>query len=77
MQSREAEGQLKPSVGRIVHVTDDDNGECLAAIVTGTYSDSDNIDALVMSRHDDWHLRGIVSGGVRGNWHWPERAVPA
>lgn len=71
---------MKPSIGRIVHLTTDDG--CTAAIVTRV-PDEYGCDLFVMRpRLSDWfYVRASEdkkqgsepNNGTPGTWHWPER----
>lgn len=66
---------MKPSVARNVHYLNQD-GVCVAAIVTGVQADENTVGLYVMP--DDgfpYRAADVHAGepGDRGAWHWPER----
>jgi hypothetical protein len=67
--------EQKPSVGRVVHYVRLD-AECLAAMVTETYGDSDAVGLAVFGSTGIWFDRTVLhdeTGKSIRSWHWPER----
>lgn len=68
----------KPSLGRIVHFTNED-GHARAAIVTDVQSDPDRISVELFGNKNTcgkffYHVQYDESGKTPFTWRWPPRA---
>lgn len=77
-------GEQKPTVGRIVHVFNQDVKDCVSmpAIVQNTASDGfyavlfmphGRIEEIALP-YDQNVVRGDLNGGAKLYWRWPERS---
>lgn len=69
---------MKPSIGRIVHLTNGAHG-CLAAIITGVHhggTDGEHVSLHAFGLNGDSWAKSVCHHDeekASGTWHWPER----
>lgn len=65
-------GDQKPSVGRMVHYSEDGT-TCLAAIIAGV-NDDGSVNLSYFARTGGHRqVQNVAETAEAGGWHWPER----